>query len=175
MRQMMEGVVLKGTCSAARLAGYTVGGKTGSAQIFDVAAKHYTHTYNGSFVGFAPLTNPSLVVAVTLNGTRGTSGFGGAAAAPVVKVVAGGAFGVLDVPEDLPDEALDATLVTDLEALAGPDGRPAQPSILEEEDDEAVLAAADGHQTVPNFKRKTMRAVLADAAAKGFRVPPAGS
>ena len=59
MRQMMEGVVLHGTGTSARLEGYTVGGKTGSAQIFDRAAQHYTHTYNGSFMGFAPLTNPS--------------------------------------------------------------------------------------------------------------------
>src|SRR5262245_42588619 len=75
MRQMMEGVVLHGTGTEARLSGYTVGGKTGSAQIYDVAARHYTHSYNGSFIGFAPLTNPSLVVVVTLNGTHGTGGF----------------------------------------------------------------------------------------------------
>ena len=44
---------------------------------------HYTHTYNGSFMGFAPLTNPAVVVVVTLNGTHGEGGFGGYAAAPV--------------------------------------------------------------------------------------------
>src|SRR5205085_869349 len=38
MRQMMEGVVLYGSGTRARLAGYTVGGKTGSAQIYDFAA-----------------------------------------------------------------------------------------------------------------------------------------
>src|SRR5438046_1739313 len=73
MRHMMEGVVLNGTGSKARLAGYTVGGKTGSAQIFDFAARHYTHSYNGSFLGLAPLTNPRIVAVVTLNGTHGES------------------------------------------------------------------------------------------------------
>ena len=77
MRQMMEGVVLVGTGSRARLDGYTSGGKTGSAQIFDFATKHYTHTYNGSYMGFAPMTNPRIVVVVTLNGTHGEGGFGG--------------------------------------------------------------------------------------------------
>ena len=80
MRQMMEGVVLPGgTGTAARLEGYSVGGKTGSAQIFDMATRTYSHNnYNGSFLGFAPLTNPAIVVVVTLNGTHGTAGFGGA-------------------------------------------------------------------------------------------------
>ena len=104
----MEGVLDKsigGTGSAARLPGYRVGGKTGSAQIYDVAARHYTHSYNGSFMGFAPLTNPQMVMVVTLNGTHGNSGFGGAAAAPVFHNVGIEALRVLDAQgwgEDVP-------------------------------------------------------------------------
>ena len=45
-----------------------------------------------------------MVVVVTLNGTHGTSGFGGRAAAPVFHAVATEALRVLDVPKDLPDE-----------------------------------------------------------------------
>src|ERR1035437_1198262 len=46
MRQMMEGVVMPGgTGTKSRLQGYTSGGKTGSAQIYDPVAKHYTHSY----------------------------------------------------------------------------------------------------------------------------------
>src|SRR5712691_1009130 len=58
MRQMMEGVVLHGTGKQAILRGYTSGGKTGSAQIYDFKAKAYTHHYNASFLGFAPVANP---------------------------------------------------------------------------------------------------------------------
>src|SRR5689334_12768218 len=88
MQQMMEGVVLVGSGIHARLSGYTSGGKTGSAQIFDYATHHYTHNYNGSFMSFAPMNNPRLVTVVTLNGTHGgEAGFGGRVAAPTFKVV----------------------------------------------------------------------------------------
>ena len=183
MRQMMEGVVLRGTGTRARLAGYTVGGKTGSAQIYDFAAKHYTHSYNGSFMGFAPITNPQIVAVVTLNGTRGEGGFGGAAAAPVFRVVAGEALRVLDVPKDVPETESTPTLVTKaepLDDLADPDA--GQPNILEDGDGEdstadslTAAAAVPAGPRVPNFQGKTMRAVLAEAAAKGLTVLPDGS
>jgi len=103
MRQMMEGVVLRGTGSKAVLKGYTSGGKTGSAQIFDAVAHVYTHNYNASFLGFAPVGNPKIVIAVTLQGTRGgTSGYGGVRAAPIFREVATGALRILEVPKDLP-------------------------------------------------------------------------
>jgi cell division protein FtsI (penicillin-binding protein 3) len=106
MRQMMEGVVLHGTGKKAALAGYTSGGKTGSAQVYDLRAHVYTHTYNASFLGFAPVVNPQIVVAVTLNGTtHGTAGFGGAVAAPVFREVATTALRIFDVPKDLPDSS----------------------------------------------------------------------
>ena len=100
MRRMMEHVVLTGTGKKARLDGYTSGGKTGSAQIFDTAAHVYTHKYNASFMGFAPVNNPAIVVVVTLNGAKE---YGGAVAAPVFREVAGAALRFLDVPRDLPD------------------------------------------------------------------------
>lgn len=107
MRQMMEGVVLHGTGKAAILKGYTSGGKTGSAQIFDFKTQTYTHSYNASFVGFAPVANPQIVIAVTLIGTTsGTAGFGGSTAAPVFHDVAMSALRMLDVPKDLPDSSM---------------------------------------------------------------------
>jgi cell division protein FtsI (penicillin-binding protein 3) len=100
----MEGVVLHGTGKQAVLRGYTSGGKTGSAQIYDFKAKAYTHHYNASFLGFAPVANPQIVIAVTLIGTSGGSaGYGGPVAAPVFRTVATSALRMLDVPKDLPD------------------------------------------------------------------------
>jgi cell division protein FtsI (penicillin-binding protein 3) len=104
MRQMMEGVVLHGTGKKAILRGYTSGGKTGSAQIYDFKTHTYTHSYNASFLGFAPVANPQIVIAVTLIGTSGGgAGFGGSTAAPVFHDVAMSALRMLDVPKDLPE------------------------------------------------------------------------
>jgi cell division protein FtsI (penicillin-binding protein 3) len=182
MRQLMEGVVLPGgTGTAARLEGYSVGGKTGSAQIFDIATRTYSHNnYNGSFLGFAPLTNPAIVVVVTLNGTHGTAGFGGAAAAPVFRVIAQEALRVLDVPKDLPDQlpALAATNKEDVDDLSIAEVGSDQPNILEDDEDEGAApdgAVADSGPRVPNFRGMTMRAVLAEAAAAGMTVIPDGS
>jgi cell division protein FtsI (penicillin-binding protein 3) len=199
MRQMMEGVVTNplGTGRRAKLDGYSVGGKTGSAQIFDYASRHYTHSYNGTFMGFAPVTNPAIVVVVTLNGTHGEGGFGGVVAAPVFHAVATEALRVLEVPKDLPDDVPAGTLVAsnhdanDL-ADADTDGY----NILADEDEEqkpaeqaapvrAVVGPAPPKPVptiqeppvprVPDFKGMTMRAVLAAASAKGITVLPNGT
>jgi cell division protein FtsI (penicillin-binding protein 3) len=192
MRQMMEGVVLFGTGKTTRLDGYTSGGKTGTAQIFDFATKHYTHTYNGSFMGFAPVTNPAVVVVVTVNGTHGMEGFGASAAGPVFKAVMTEALRILDVPKDLPDNDPPKTLIAQNQAvddLASADTTGDQPNILEDRDDDdtpapqaqafvgpkAPAPPAPVAGTVPNFKGMTLRAVLAAAAAKGIAVQPDGS
>ena len=185
MRQLMEGVVLHGTGTAAKLVGYSVGGKTGSAQIFDFATKHYTHTYNGSFMGFAPLNNPAIVVVVTLNGTHGNAGFGGAAAAPVFRAVAAEALRVMEVPKDVPDEPMLVAGAADINDLADAGSAAGEANILEDSDDEDQVAAAGAAERsqpevaagpkAPNFRGMTMRAVLAEAAAMGLTVLPAGS
>ena len=179
MRSMMEGVVVLpyGTGRRARLDGYSVGGKTGSAQIFDTAGKHYTHAYNGTFMGFAPLTNPALVVVVTLNGTHGEGGFGGVSAAPAFHAVATEALRVMDVPRDLPDEkTTQMTAVGSVADLADADTSDADNILLEVDDDPLeTLVAGDPGPTVPNFKGMNMRAVLAEAAEKGLTIVPNGS
>jgi cell division protein FtsI (penicillin-binding protein 3) len=184
MRSMMEGVVVLpfGTGRRARLDGYSVGGKTGSAQIFDTFAKHYTHSYNGTFMGFAPITNPALVVVVTLNGTHGEAGFGGTVAAPVFHTIATEALRVMEVPRDLPDEkpGLTMTAVESVADLADADASAVDNVLMEDDDDApgAVVAALSGvpsGPTVPNFKGMNMRAVLAAAAEQGLTILPAGS
>jgi len=189
VRSIMEGVVLRGTArSTVKVPGYSVAGKTGTAQIFDVKTHHYTHTYNGSFMGFSPIQNPAVVVIVTLNGTSGNAGFGGAAAGPVFNVVAGEALRILDIPKDIPETVnkQDLKLVkkadpedADDVAIAGLDD--GQPNIMEDDADapetaKPVLAAiTPAGPRVPNFDGKTEREVMALASQAGIPVVFAGS
>jgi cell division protein FtsI (penicillin-binding protein 3) len=107
MRRMMEGVVLRGTARLhGRLEGYTSAGKTGTAQIFDSVTHHYTHNYNASFLGFAPVTNPALVVLVTVHNTSGENGQGADAAAPVFQKIMTEVLRMLDVPKDIPEDSI---------------------------------------------------------------------
>jgi cell division protein FtsI (penicillin-binding protein 3) len=181
MRQLMEGVVLRGTAKGrARIAGYTSGGKTGTAQIFDVKAHRYTHQYNASFMGFAPVTNPAFIVVVTLNGTTGSAGMGAGAAAPVFKAVATETLRVLDVPRDLPDLTPEPERVSpeDADDLSIADLGSGEPNVMEELAAQqsatgAVTpdaASADAGPKVPNFRGKTMRAVVEEASAIGLPV-----
>lgn len=166
MRQMMEGVVLRGTGTKARLDGYSSGGKTGTAQIFDTQTHRYTHSYNASFMGFAPLTNPAIVVVVTLNGTTGSTGYGGPVAAPVFRVVASEALRVLDVPKDLPEGMPPENGTGDMNDLSIADLGSDQPNILED---------SEPGPKVPNFRGKSMRVVVEEAASLGIPILLDGS
>jgi cell division protein FtsI (penicillin-binding protein 3) len=199
MRQMMEGVVLHGTGMRARLEGYSSAGKTGSAQIYDYDTHRYTHNYNASFMGLAPVTNPAVVVVVTLNGTSGgAAGQGARVAAPVFRTVAMEALRVMDVPRDIPDQeprVIEDKIESDV-AIAGlsdpppfeePGAAPvvfgpAPPPVAEK----PKVAEVTGPR-VPNFQGKTIRAVVEEAGAMGLpvsldgrgvarmQVPPPGS
>src|ERR1035437_905432 len=204
MRQMMEGVILHGTGTRyATIKGYTSGGKTGSAQIYDLKAHIYTHNYNASFLGFAPVANPQIVVAVPLNGTQnGKAGFGGPVAGPVFSKVATTALRMLDVPKDLPDSMLPsrAPAGDDVNDLSIPDlssksGSRAVSSVTLPPV-QADFPAAAGESTVskdssldrrpfltsalvgpkvPNFRGMTLRAVLEESAATGVEIEVLGN
>jgi cell division protein FtsI (penicillin-binding protein 3) len=83
---MLEQVVSDGTAPGAAVAGYTVAGKTGTAQIPNTNAPGYVPgAYMATFTGFAPAQNPALSAIVVLN--KPTPIFGGAVAAPVFSKV----------------------------------------------------------------------------------------
>ncbi len=83
---MLEGVVSSGTGTSAAIDGYTVAGKTGTAQIPDPNHLGYiTGAYVGSFAGFAPAQNPVLSAVVVLD--HPTPIYGGAVAAPVFSTI----------------------------------------------------------------------------------------
>jgi cell division protein FtsI (penicillin-binding protein 3) len=175
MRQLMERVVLVGTGKSARLNGYTSGGKTGTAQMFDKVARRYTHLYNASFMGFAPVVNPNIVVVVTLNGS---TKYGGVIAAPVFKEIAESALRVRNVPQDNLDPAM-----LEIEETPSPvaDGAPAPPADSGRELQAALETDSGGDPAIatgpaaPAFVGKTIRAVVEEASAKGVKVELDGS
>jgi cell division protein FtsI (penicillin-binding protein 3) len=101
VRHMLEMVVLPGgTAPKAQIAGYRVAGKTGTAHKLEDGA--YANKYVSSFVGFAPASNPRLVVAVMLDEPSAGQYYGGSVAAPVFATVMGTALRLLGVPTDAP-------------------------------------------------------------------------
>jgi cell division protein FtsI (penicillin-binding protein 3) len=98
---MLELVVQPGgTAPRAQIAGYRVAGKTGTAHKLD--GRHYTNKYISSFVGFAPASNPRLIVAVMVDEASAGQYYGGSVAAPVFAAVMAGALRLLAVPPDAP-------------------------------------------------------------------------
>lgn len=100
MRAMLESVVLPGgTATQAQVAGYRVAGKTGTAHKVD--GRHYVNRYVASFVGFAPASNPRLIVAVMIDEPTGEY-YGGLVAAPVFSQVMNETLHLFNVPNDAP-------------------------------------------------------------------------
>jgi len=97
VRAMMETVTREGgTAPLASIPGYRVGGKTGTAQRYDPGCGCYAGT-TMSFIGMAPVDDPGVVVAVTLQAPKSALG-GGVNAAPVFRDVASFALETLRIP-----------------------------------------------------------------------------
>ncbi len=101
VRGMLEGVTLNGTAKQAQLNGYTAAGKTGTAQKIDPRTKAYsTSKHVASFVGFAPVDNPAVVIVVVLDEPAGAY-HGGDVAAPVFREIAEQILPGLNVAPDI--------------------------------------------------------------------------
>ncbi|RFU45723.1 penicillin-binding protein 2 [Paraburkholderia sp. DHOC27] len=102
VRAMLETVVAPGgTSPDAAVPGYRVGGKSGTAY------KHGAHGYDkskyrASFVGMAPMPNPRIVVAVSVDEPTAGSHFGGQVSGPVFSAIAGDTLRSLNIPPDMP-------------------------------------------------------------------------
>jgi cell division protein FtsI/penicillin-binding protein 2 len=97
---ILEAVVDRGTAKAARIPGYTVAGKTGTAD--KIVNKQYSNSQqNVSFLGFVPSRSPAITVIVMIDTPRVGSDTGGAVAAPVFARIAEASLRYLGVPSDL--------------------------------------------------------------------------
>ncbi|MBT8128082.1 MAG: penicillin-binding protein 2 [Gammaproteobacteria bacterium] len=100
VRKMMQQVVsLKGTGKLAKVANYTVAGKTGTVHKF-TAGGYAEDRYLSLFAGMVPAQDPKLVMVVMIDEPRNGEYFGGEVSAPVFSKVMAGAMRLLDVPPD---------------------------------------------------------------------------
>jgi len=104
VRAMLELVVQPGgTAPRAQVMGYRVAGKTGTAHKQENG--HYLENrYVASFVGFAPASDPRLIVAVMIDEPSNGQYYGGIVAAPVFSRVMAGALRLLSVTPDAPTQ-----------------------------------------------------------------------
>jgi cell division protein FtsI (penicillin-binding protein 3) len=107
VREMLEAAVQPGgTGSRARIMGWRVAGKTGTAHKL-VDGAYARDKYLASFVGLAPASAPRLVLAVMIDEPSAGQHYGGAVAAPVFAQVMQGALRMLGVPHDAPLEPVE--------------------------------------------------------------------
>jgi cell division protein FtsI (penicillin-binding protein 3) len=88
LTDIMEQVVERGTAKGfAQIPGYTVAGKTGTANT--LVNGHYSNSTYASFVGFVPSRDPKVTILVMLDSPRGSNGhFGGPVSGPIFKRIA---------------------------------------------------------------------------------------
>ena len=97
MRDMLADVVTKGTGKRAQVDGYSVAGKTGTAQKAWKDRAGYSDNYTATFAGFVPAKNPRLTIVVVLDEPE--EHLAGITAAPVFSKIATGALRALGVPQ----------------------------------------------------------------------------
>jgi len=171
---MMEGVTEEGgTAIRARVPGYRVAGKTGTAQ--KVEDGHYGSGRIGSFVGLVPADQPVLAIVVSVDDPQLGSHFGGIVAAPAFAAIAGQSLRYLGVP---PDPALLAEDPSDPEGLPAPPVPPTAVSPRAAPDPELpplrVSWAGQGW-SVPDLRGRALREVVASLGPTGLGLSLSGS
>ena len=96
MRELLGSVVSEGGGKNARVDGWSVGGKTGTAQIYR-NGKIESNLHIGSFVGFAPVEEPKVAVLVIVNEAQVKPDYGGTTAAPFAAQIFGEILPLLGV------------------------------------------------------------------------------
>ena len=167
---LLEGVVDHGTGRLAAVPGYTVAGKTGTAQKVDPNGRYSMIDHIASFVGYVPARRPAIVVLVSLDTPKGPKNQGGDVAAPLFARIAEPALRRLAVAPDDPDRVLTASV-------------PAAPAVVPASWDPSARAASapapDETDTepgvMPDLRGRSAREAAIAAARRGLIVELAGS
>src|SRR5688572_17729022 len=189
LRGMLEGVTLRGTAKQAQLDGYSAAGKTGTAQKIDPQTRAYSATkFVGSFVGFAPVSNPQVVIIVVIDEPKGAY-HGGDVAAPIFREVAEAILPNLGVMPDIETKS-----VPELVAKVNEDPERAakvrEEQVQAEEQRKATLPTVDSNEgrgsevvyavatrkavLMPDLRGRSVRDVARTCAQLGLQVEARG-
>ncbi|MEW6321248.1 MAG: penicillin-binding protein [Acidobacteriota bacterium] len=157
---IMEMVVERGTATRAKVPGYTVAGKTGTAEKL-VNGRYSSTDHQASFVGFLPSRDPALTIIVVIDTPRGQGNTGGVAAAPVFARIAAAAMRHLGIPPSINREPPvvvarnDRGPVTAAAAVAAP-------AVV------TLVASATNASLLPDFRGLSARDALRATARLGL-------
>ena len=146
--KMMEAVTQPGgTGTGAAVEGYSVAGKTGTAQKVDPVTKRYSSKRIGSFIGFVPASNPKLTILVVIDEPK-KSPYGGIVAAPAFGAIARQSLSYLRIPPEKSDKKAPA-----------PKQQVVQASTEDEAAEGEIVNRDDGEQ-MPNTRGMSIRQVM---------------
>jgi cell division protein FtsI (penicillin-binding protein 3) len=101
VKKLLKNVVDFGTGKSAKISGYTIGGKTGTAQKFDPTTKTYSLKYYiASFCGMIPAMNPKIVILVVIDEPKGANYYASSVASPVFANIAKRTVQYLNIKKD---------------------------------------------------------------------------
>jgi stage V sporulation protein D (sporulation-specific penicillin-binding protein) len=143
MRELIKSVVTEGTAKNAQVAGFSIGGKTGTSEKIDVLDENGQPTLDKivSFVGIAPMENPEYIVLVALDTPSRSTGIyisGGVMAAPTVGAVMADILPYLGVEQHFSPEDVQSRKII-MEDLTGRTRAEAE-KLLQEQTLTAVFA-----------------------------------
>lgn len=179
MRRLLVKVVVAGTGKKAAVPGFTVAGKTGTAQKAVPGAGYSSDRYVSSFFGFLPAERPRAVIGVLVDEPHGKT-YGGDVAAPVFAVLGAEAMRLLNEPgRPADDRVLPSILTADLSRGAGPAAGELPPGLLPAssrapEPLEDPAQAAAGERLVPDVAGRATREAVQILAQRGFAAKLAG-
>jgi len=167
LAEMLEGVVAHGTGTNARIEGYRVAGKTGTAQKADpVKGGYYRDKYVAVFAGFVPADDPVACIVVVADSPRGKH-YGGDVAAPAFAEIAKGILNYLEIPPTEPEDLKPRRPDRPTRPVPAPGRVPGNGNLM--------IANDNGLFPMPDLRGMTMKAVADSVLARFVRLEFEGS
>ena len=169
LTEIMEAVVERGTAKQAQISGYTVAGKTGTAEKL-VNGRYSQDEHYASFVGFVPSRQPELTILVVIDGPQKPLYTGGAVAAPVFRRIAEAALRHLAIPPTIdPSSPLLVSAETTKDISVAPTGT------YQVEESISVKNESLQNGIMPNLRGLSARKVIEVLADMGLTARLSGN